>query len=613
MLSQVQGGRDVVLSFASCSFSPAERNYSATERELAAIRWSVKHFKPILFGRKYTIRTDHRPLIYLSNMKQIDSKLMRTLQDLNIGPYSIEYLPGKTNLVADALSRAVNLRDCLDEEDQSFKVDIPTDYITVPGGPNSLFHCLSLALYGNIDEHLVIRHTVFDRIIKDHKTFKIVNDKANRRQLLSMRNNEVLPCWQALLAFAVEYKCPVKVYQDGLGVVLFPAPTTETASVVHLHSLAGVHFNLMKLRNSINPCTVAAVEVAENLDNVLYLLEKDEGAQLNECKPFRCRKEVIASQNETEVMMPIQCDIIMTHEELLNAQNSDKDLKLLKSILMADKPIGQLEALCSNLGAYAHAMKKSVKDLKIKDSLVTVEGVPVLPEDIKLEILTRFHVASGHLGRDKMVAAVKDYYFCCGVTRVVTDIVHECNICQSFKGSARGGEPLCNRKTKEVLDQYAVDVLEVEPAKGNVKYLLVGVDIHSRFIHAVPIKNKQAETIAAALEQRILPSLHKVPKAIISDNGPEFRAQAFAQLLSRYSIDHLLTVPYLPQTNGRIERVNRTLLTMLATACAENDTTWIEELPRVLILYNHSKHSETGIAPAEFFTKDVKLPMLREV
>ena len=64
----------------------------------------------------------------------------------------------------------------------------------------------------------------------------------------------------------------------------------------------------------------------------------------------------------------------------------------------------------------------------------------VLLNSVKFDILTRFHEALSHLGRDKMLAALKDYYFYCGVTKVVDKVIHESAICQSFKGNARGGE-----------------------------------------------------------------------------------------------------------------------------------------------------------------------------
>ena len=112
------------------------------------------------------------------------------------------------------------------------------------------------------------------------------------------------------------------------------------------------------------------------------------------------------------------------------------------------------------------------------------------------------------------------------------------------KGSSRGGEPQFKRQAAKVYEQYAIDLLELEPARGNVKYLLVGVDVLSCFMNAIPIKDKCARTVATALEQRIFPTLARIPDIIISDNGPEFRAKVFEELLLKYSIKHFMTIPH---------------------------------------------------------------------
>jgi hypothetical protein len=57
ILSQGKIGQDKPIVFASRTLNPAEQNYSTIERELTAIVWACKHFKPYLFGRHFIIVT----------------------------------------------------------------------------------------------------------------------------------------------------------------------------------------------------------------------------------------------------------------------------------------------------------------------------------------------------------------------------------------------------------------------------------------------------------------------------------------------------------------------------------------------------------------------------
>ena len=109
VLSQIQDGVERPLGFASRNFCKAQNKYPATERELCALRFGVKHFRPYLYGREYKVRTDHQGLVYLQQMKLVDNRLLRTYEDLNIGNFTIEYIRGKDNCVADYLSRSPQL------------------------------------------------------------------------------------------------------------------------------------------------------------------------------------------------------------------------------------------------------------------------------------------------------------------------------------------------------------------------------------------------------------------------------------------------------------------------------------------------------------------------
>ena len=90
-LSQWQNDVHRVIGYASMTFSEAQQRYSTTDRELAALRWGVKTFKSYLYGTHFHIFTDHRPLIYLQNMKLIDSRIARTLEDLSDYSFEVYY------------------------------------------------------------------------------------------------------------------------------------------------------------------------------------------------------------------------------------------------------------------------------------------------------------------------------------------------------------------------------------------------------------------------------------------------------------------------------------------------------------------------------------------
>ncbi|KAK9717196.1 RNase H-like domain found in reverse transcriptase [Popillia japonica] len=96
---------DKPIAFASKSLNKAERNYCTLEKELLAIVWAVKYFRPYLFGKKFKIFTDHKPLIYLFSMTNPSSRLTKFRLLLEEYDFEINYVKGKDNVVADALSR----------------------------------------------------------------------------------------------------------------------------------------------------------------------------------------------------------------------------------------------------------------------------------------------------------------------------------------------------------------------------------------------------------------------------------------------------------------------------------------------------------------------------
>lgn len=95
------------ICYASRTLNEHEVNYSTIEKELLAIVWATKYFRPYLFGRKFIIETDHKPLTWLFSIKEPNSKLVRWRLKLSEFDYEIKYKKGVKNGNADALSRII--------------------------------------------------------------------------------------------------------------------------------------------------------------------------------------------------------------------------------------------------------------------------------------------------------------------------------------------------------------------------------------------------------------------------------------------------------------------------------------------------------------------------
>ncbi|WVZ76731.1 hypothetical protein U9M48_024677 [Paspalum notatum var. saurae] len=94
-----QGDRPVV--FFSRPLAPCHRDLATYERELIGLVQAVRHWRPFLWGRQFTVKTDHYSLKFL-----LDQRLSTIPQH-----QWVEYKPGRTNVTADALSRQ-DAEDC---------------------------------------------------------------------------------------------------------------------------------------------------------------------------------------------------------------------------------------------------------------------------------------------------------------------------------------------------------------------------------------------------------------------------------------------------------------------------------------------------------------------
>jgi hypothetical protein len=93
------------VAYASRTLNNHEINYPAYQKEFLAIVWAIKHFHCYLYGRHFIVECDHRPLVWLSNLKTPNLMVQNWKYKLNGYNFNINYIKGKNNHVADGLSR----------------------------------------------------------------------------------------------------------------------------------------------------------------------------------------------------------------------------------------------------------------------------------------------------------------------------------------------------------------------------------------------------------------------------------------------------------------------------------------------------------------------------
>ncbi len=90
--------------------------------------------------------------------------------------------------------------------------------------------------------------------------------------------------------------------------------------------------------------------------------------------------------------------------------------------------------------------------------------------------------------------------------------------------------------------------------------------------------NTEASTVAKILVNEVI-SRFGVPDRIHSDQGRQFESGLFSELCKLLQIDKTRTTPYHPQSDGMVERFNRTLASMLSMFVDDNHSNWDEQIP----------------------------------
>ena len=234
------------------------------------------------------------------------------------------------------------------------------------------------------------------------------------------------------------------------------------------------------------------------------------------------------------------------------------------------------------------------------DRIVSDEWVPIIVDYGKQkELMESAHVHSGgHCGINRSRKILSARCFWEGMAEDIVDYISKCDRCQKSRINKlqKGSEDLHPIPVpRKVWSQVGIDIMTMKKV-GEYRYLITGMDYFSKNLEMRALKTKSAKDVAQFIYEDIICRWGS-PDVIITDQGREFCNAINDELMERAHCKHRITSSYHPQSNGLVERQNRTTTNFLLKNMDCQDD-WVDMIPTMMGSHRHTVHSTTKIEPS---------------
>ena len=237
--------------------------------------------------------------------------------------------------------------------------------------------------------------------------------------------------------------------------------------------------------------------------------------------------------------------------------------------------------------------------------------VVVLPR-LREEVFRSLHCPAHH-GYESTLRRIAQRFWWPRVRADVAAFVKDCKVCDRDRPSNPSPRaPLGHLPADQPFSTLYIDIVGGQGSLSlgaSPKSILTMIDGLTGWAEAIPIENQRAATVARAIYGEWI-ARYGVPDRIHSDRGAQFESALFSELCEVFGIEKTRTTPYRPQANGKCERFNRTLVSMLRRAVQKRPYDWEPLLPAVLQAYRSTVSESTGLTPHRLaFGREMRLPV----
>ena len=221
----------------------------------------------------------------------------------------------------------------------------------------------------------------------------------------------------------------------------------------------------------------------------------------------------------------------------------------------------------------------------------------VVPKVLQRQIVRRVH-DHGHFSAPKTEAMLKRDFWMPGTKSLAENVVKNCILCILAERKSGKQEGWLRPLDKGSVPLETLHIDHAGPmtkTKKQYRHLLVVVDAFSKFVWLYPVRSTGTAEVLDRLRKQA--AIFGNPRQITSDRGTAFTSNDFTEYCRGEGITHHLTTTGIPRANGQVERVNRTVIPLLAKLAAPKPENWFKHVEHAQLCLNSVLHRSLKETP----------------
>ena len=282
-------------------------------------------------------------------------------------------------------------------------------------------------------------------------------------------------------------------------------------------------------------------------------------------------EEIVEHVDAIQALWPVSHDRL---EAIRQATRQDQDLQIILKYILHGWPSK------SSVPVHLQEYLPHRGELSLVNGIITYQDRILIPSAMQADMLARLH--ESHQGISKCLENARSCIWWPGMSKQVKEMIDRCMECREHRPAQRKQPLIPTDLPSRPWEKVSADLCEHEG-----KSYIVLIDQYSRWIDVKLLTSTSTAAVISRVKDVI--ATHGVMDTLKSDNGPQFVSREFQKFAAQYGFNQDTSSPHFHQANGEAESAVKVAKKIISQA----------DPHLALLNYRSTKHSATGVSPAE--------------